>query len=45
MRNFSPEAWMKRGVASDNSITVRALAFVLAGHVAHHLAILREKYL
>lgn len=45
MRNFSPEAWMRRGVASDNSITVRALAFIAAGHVTHHLSVLREKYL
>jgi hypothetical protein len=45
MRNFSPEAWMRRGVASDNSITVRAQAFIIAGHVTHHLSVLREKYL
>ena len=45
MRNFSSEAWNKRGVASDNSITVRALAFILAGHVFHHINVLREKYL
>jgi hypothetical protein len=45
MRNFPTDAWMRRGVASDNSITVRALAFILAGHVSHHLNVLREKYL
>jgi hypothetical protein len=32
-------------VASDNSISVRALAFIMAGHVAHHLAVMKEKYL
>jgi hypothetical protein len=45
LRSFSAEAWSRRGVASDNSITVRALSFILAGHVTHHLNVLREKYL
>jgi len=39
------EAWMKKGIASDNPFTVRALAYIAAGHLAHHVAILREKYL
>jgi hypothetical protein len=45
LRNFPAEAWAKRGVASDSSISVRALAFIMAGHVAHHLAVMKEKYL
>jgi hypothetical protein len=44
-RNLPAEAWMKRGVASGNTFTVRALAYISAGHVAHHNAILRERYL
>jgi len=36
---------MRTGVASDNSFTVRAMAFIIAGHVAHHVRILRERYL
>jgi hypothetical protein len=36
---------MARGVANDNPFTVRALAYILAGHVAHHTAVLRERYL
>jgi hypothetical protein len=44
-RTLPAEAWMKRGVASGNPFTVRALAYISAGHVAHHNAILREKYL
>ena len=39
------EAWARRGVASGNEFSVRALAFVTAGHVAHHMRILRERYL
>jgi hypothetical protein len=44
-RNLPPEAWMRSGIASDNRFTVRALAFITAGHVRHHLGVLREKYL
>jgi hypothetical protein len=39
------DAWMRTGIASDNRFTVRAMAFITAGHWAHHLKILREKYL
>ena len=39
------EAWMRRGIASDNPFTVRALAYITAGHVTHHVRILRERYL
>jgi hypothetical protein len=44
-RNISPEAWDRRGIASDNPVTVRALAYITAGHVAHHVALLNERYL
>ena len=44
-RNLPADAWMRSGIASGNSFTVRALAYVLAGHVAHHRAILMERYL
>jgi hypothetical protein len=38
-------AWSLRGVASDNPFTVRALAYLAAGHVIHHMEILRHRYL
>lgn len=44
-RNLPAEAWMRKGIASGNPFTVRALAFIAAGHFAHHMAILRERYL
>jgi hypothetical protein len=44
-RNLPEEAWTRKGVASGNPFTVRACAFVVAGHVTHHEAVLREKYL
>jgi uncharacterized damage-inducible protein DinB len=43
--NLPSEAWTRSGIASDNSFTVRALAFIIAGHLAHHVTILRERYL
>ena len=43
--NLPEEAWMRKGVASGNPFTVRACAYIVAGHVAHHAAVLREKYL
>jgi hypothetical protein len=36
---------MMTGVASESSFTVRALAYIAAGHASHHMAILREKCL
>jgi uncharacterized damage-inducible protein DinB len=44
-KSMPEEAWDKTGVASDNPVTVRALAYIIAGHVTHHMGVLREKYL
>jgi hypothetical protein len=44
-KNMPEEGWGRTGIASGNSFTVRALAYILAGHVDHHNAILRERYL
>jgi hypothetical protein len=43
--SLADDAWGRRGVASGNPFTVRALAYVTAGHVAHHMRVLRERYL
>ena len=39
------DAWARRGVASGNPFTVRALAYLTAGHVIHHAEILKSRYL
>ena len=44
-RNLPADAWLRSGIASDNLVTVRAIAYIVAGHLSHHLAILRERYL
>jgi uncharacterized damage-inducible protein DinB len=38
------DAWERSGVASGKDISVRALAYITAGHAMHHLGILRERY-
>jgi hypothetical protein len=43
--NLPGEAWARTGIASGNLFTVNATAYIIAGHLAHHVAILRELYL
>jgi hypothetical protein len=43
-RGLEPAAWLRRGIASDNEVSVRALAFIIAGHGRHHVGVLRERY-
>ena len=43
-RHLPAEAWMRRGIASGYPFTVRALAYIIVGHVNHHLRVLRERY-
>ena len=43
-RGFDDDALLRRGVANDHTISVRALAWIAAGHTLHHLAVLRERY-
>jgi hypothetical protein len=44
-KNMPSGAWLRAGVASGNRFTVRAMAYIIAGHFAHHVLILRERYL
>jgi hypothetical protein len=41
---FSKEAWEREGIANNNRITVRALPYIMIGHVRHHFAVLKDKY-
>lgn len=42
--SLAGDTWGRLGVASGNAISVRAVAYITAGHVAHHLRLLRERY-
>jgi len=44
-RSLDAQAWSRRGIASQNEVTVRALAYIIAGHELHHMEVLRQKYL
>ena len=43
-RNLDQAAWARRGTANKNDVSVRGLAYIIAGHELHHRAILQEKY-
>ena len=45
VKSLSPTQAMRRGIASSNEVTARALVFLCAGHQEHHLRILKERYL
>lgn len=42
-RRMPAEAWTRTGVASNNPVSVRALAYVILGHTRHHLNILHKR--
>lgn len=44
-RSLDERAWLRHGTASDARVSVRAIAYIMAGHVTHHLNILRTRYL
>jgi hypothetical protein len=44
-QSLPADAWARRGVASGNTFSVRALAYITAGHVTHHMRNVRERYL
>ena len=43
-RNLPAEAWTRRGTANGSQVSVRALAYIIAGHELHHLETLRTRY-
>ncbi len=45
LKSFDEDALRRRGVASEKPISVRALAYNIAGHELHHVEILRTRYL
>jgi hypothetical protein len=44
LRNLDEAAWTRRGIANKSEITVRALAYIIAGHELHHRRILEQQY-
>ena len=44
LRHLPAAAWTRRGTASGCPVSVRALAWIIAGHVRHHPSTLEERY-
>ena len=44
LRTFDEAAWLRKGVASDNPISTRALAYIIAGHELHHVLDFQQRY-
>ena len=43
-QSFPDDAWSRTGTVNNGQVTVRALAYITAGHATHHLGVLRNRY-
>jgi len=43
-KGFSDAQWIEAGMMSDSAVTVRALPYIIGGHLAHHLNVINERY-
>lgn len=43
--SFDDEMLLRKGVASGSQMSVRAMGFIICGHQAHHIKIIKERYL
>jgi len=44
IRSWVEDDWNRVGNANGKAVSARAIAYIMAGHVRHHLAILRDRY-
>lgn len=42
---FTPEMWVRKGIANKKELSVVVLGFIIAGHETHHCQILKDRYL
>ena len=45
LRPLNETEWLRHGKANENDVSVRALAYIIAGHELHHMGVLRSRYL
>ena len=45
LRPLNETEWLRHGKANENDVSVRALAYIIAGHELHHMGVLRNRYL
>ncbi len=43
--NLNDQAWSRKGTANGSGVSVRAIAYILAGHERHHRQVLKDRYL
>lgn len=44
LTHLEPAAWNRIGTANGHPVSARALAYIMVGHVRHHLAVLESRY-
>ncbi len=44
LTSFGPEVWLRRAEVSGSPTSVRAIAYIIVGHVEHHADLLRDRY-
>ena len=44
-QSFTEEALDRKGIASKNEVSVRAIVWILCGHERHHIKVIKERYL
>lgn len=44
-RSFDKSVYTNAGMSSGHTLSVRAIAYIIAGHELHHMNVIREKYL
>jgi hypothetical protein len=44
LRRLPEQGWTREGTANGSPVSVRAIAFIMAGHVRHHVRVLTERY-
>lgn len=45
LNSFDEEQLLQQGITNNNPTTVNAIAFIIYGHIIHHLNIINERYL
>lgn len=45
LKSLPESAWSNSGTANNSHLTARALAYIIAGHVVHHVRVIKERYL
>ena len=43
-RRLDADAWSAVGTSSDHPLSVRAIAYIMVGHVRHHAVVFRDRY-